>query len=177
MISKKFWVSGLAGLLLIAGIGQYRTLSSRNNRRNETEINPTAVGINPDKSGSLWELITSGDRKKCTFSIKNKEKDVTGEIYTAGERAAITMTYTVNQVNSDSQLVRAGKQVYTWNNIQKTGILYNIDPTAESSWIKGTIPEGLSQLASGMQYKCEDWEETEEVFKIPPDIRFLEIEL
>ena len=173
MNKKIITVTGIIILLLVIGAAAF-LMSAKNKpgtQPDEKKVTDTQEQNETNSGGltSLKNLLMAGVSQTCTYSDTANSVNITGTTYISGGKVRSDFSSIAEGKTTIGHNIYDGKTSYVWMDESTTGIMMEIDASAEKS--DSQTQEGLD-INKTIDYKCQVWVPDQSLFTPPADVKF-----
>jgi hypothetical protein len=125
-------------------------------------------------SGSMFDLMKTGNTTKCTYSTVSDKTKMMGTTYVSGKNMRSDTEITLEGGKTmESHMISDGTWVYSWTSALPQGMKMNISElekpaTAAPSSTNTTV----KNFQDKFDFKCTKWNADSSKFVVPTDVTF-----
>lgn len=141
-----------------------------------TDVNDQSMESNSEFSGSLKELVLSGDDVTCTFSRVDENGEIEGVVFIDAKGERVRGDFNIKQsgdIEFETHIINDSEFGYTWG---KTpfGEIATKFKINESDKTASDKSQPFNQDEK-MDYQCSKWKVDESKFDLPDGVQFQDI--
>ncbi len=133
-------------------------------------------------SGSIFDLIKSGDNLVCTFNTTTETGEVDGTTYISNNKMRGDFVIRDGSLNMTSSTISDGEWLYSWSSAIPQGMKIKLDQFADEDSTNPDSPVSnenpdqtpLDGLKQDYEYDCDSWSVDASKFEVPSDITFVD---
>lgn len=163
--------------LLLAGCTKAASSPSQPSPSPEAQ---SAVSNQNQVTGSIKDLMNMGKDMHCTWEVEVDQGKTKGEIYVSGNQYRANMNVQSSQGKMNSYSISDGTWMYQWGDMTPQGTKINLDqfknmaPDTQNKQ-PAEAQNAYQSLNKKYSYKCDSWQVDQTQFKIPSDVKFVDL--
>jgi len=163
----------VGALILVAASGAFLYSQSKP-KNNITKVAEQQVTPTPNNamSGSISQLLTSGETSKCTFGVTSENGNTSGTVYTSEENARADISTIVNNKETNMHMIRTGDTFYMWGDSFPMGIKMVMSVKDMASKLQDNKSFSSLDPNKEVDFKCITWTKDEKLFAPPTSVKF-----
>ena len=175
-------------LLLVFGYAVYAKTQNVPEVEQDTIIvddNASSNDVNngsSNMSGSIFDLIKSGDNLVCTFNTTTETGEVDGTTYISNNKMRGDFVIRDGSLTMTSSTISDGEWLYSWSSAIQQGMKMKLDQFADEDITNPDSPVSnentdqtpLDGLKQDYEYDCDSWSVDSSKFDVPSDITFVD---
>ncbi len=157
------------------------TVSACSKKTNQQSVNSKAKNTQASKvksiSGSLKSLMSRGQDLKCTYSAKDptSSEQMKNVLYISNNKSLTESELIGADQNMKVSVLIDGDNMYSWSNLSKQGTKSNLKKMKEDDLAENSNEEFAAVYNKDNDYKCSSWKRDDSKFKVPSDIKFIDL--
>lgn len=143
----------------------------------ETSVEKEDTEEKESIKGSINDLIAKGKSMKCTWDMKVEGSTSSATMFIKGEKYRQDITLG----DQKTHMLSDGEYMYMWSSMQEQGTKINLEKMEElgedmqSETDVDAAQAKMSDMDAEYDFKCLPWVVSENKFKVPSDIEFMDL--
>ncbi|MEX1111893.1 MAG: hypothetical protein WEC84_00365 [Candidatus Andersenbacteria bacterium] len=152
--------------------GEESAVSTESNQSTEQTTESEGSSL----SGTVTDLLQSGQNLTCTFNRTDEAGTTSGTVYVAGQGQRFRGDFTLSQADGmqmDAHVVQEGDVNYFWSDQLPQGTKTTV--TDEEAATPSDTANPQAVLDENVDYSCRPWIVDNSMFNLPSDKEFVDI--